>query len=971
MSKGLIQAAASLVILGIAYWGYARIVVPWIEPKLADRIAGLEHLDQAHKDYKISDEKFRPFIDSLFPQGSWERGENVAIVSSGEFLLLMQDYRRLDDGRLHLNPCTIVYRTDGNLETKNARTWTVQAEEGAVVTFDQDIDPKSGKLGNPQSGYLAGRVVISGSPTAPDGSDGIQVDTSGVQFSRDTISTTNEVHFRIGHSFGSGRDLNIWLDALPGTSGTDPTTTAPRLPSPAPSAIRKIELVHLERATVFLPQSRALALGRPSGPGIPIHVACTGSVIVDFQQEMASLNGNVQLVRKRDAAAPEQLHCDLLAVTFRRLLPGSNEPLSSGKDRRHRFSTRIPKLEMQKVIAVGQPAILTTTTESSDGQRWHQMATNRLEYQLSNLHQPIRGGRPTSPGALGNVFAQGPGEYQTGLSNPDSPVSTDLKLSWTQGLQIAQTAEASTGLQRCELAVSGDTRCELPAMGTVQSQRMRIRMSQMDTSSRSFQLEDIFAEADVKIETEQMIAFVNSMTIEVQAMAPLHAPIAGVRPSNEANQEPQLLLIAPDGASVANAPRRFQVEGELLQATLLRIGDDYQISNVSLDRNVRCVELVSDGETASNVEMKGNRFQLENLDATGGLAVIHGSPAEIRIPQMRLVGRSIHLDRDRNQLWIDGAGAAVVPLPVTMAERYPNRPPNADIRWDGGMKFDGTSIDCHDSVLVRGPAQDIRTDQMVARLTQTIDFGSRGLDDDRIQLHSLMAVGNVHLENRAFDHRGLVSIDRARVERLTMNHQAEQIQGTGPGWIQTVRRGNPLAPTEDPRQRQTTSAAGLSFLHVGFDRSFEGELTKRILTFRGDVQSIYGPVTDWEDRIASTSHRDLKPQTVRMKCEQLDVFQVPGQAKDKVELMATGKTYVEGKSTEGQLFAAQAHRLSYHQSKDLMMLQGDGRSDAQLWYQQNAGAAWSRLPAQQIRYWPKKNRYKLEGANAFEINLGG
>ena len=142
------------------------------------------------------------------------------------------------------------------------------------------------------------------------------------------------------------------------------------------------------------------------------------------------------------------------------------------------------------------------------------------------------------------------------------------------------------------------------------------------------------------------------------------------------------------------------------------------------------------------------------------------------------------------------------------------------------------------------------------------------------------------------------------------------------------------------------------------------------MTFRGDIRSLYGPVNGWDDQISTARHEDLRPQTVRMKCQQLDVFQLPGQPKDKVELVATGNTHVEGKSTEGQLFAAQAHRLSYHQSKDLMMLQGDGQSDAQLWYQQTPGMKPSRLPAQQIRYWPRANRYQLAGASMLEFNLG-
>ena len=141
------------------------------------------------------------------------------------------------------------------------------------------------------------------------------------------------------------------------------------------------------------------------------------------------------------------------------------------------------------------------------------------------------------------------------------------------------------------------------------------------------------------------------------------------------------------------------------------------------------------------------------------------------------------------------------------------------------------------------------------------------------------------------------------------------------------------------------------------------------MTFRGDVQSLDGPVNGWDDQISMAKHEDLRPQTVRMNCQQMDVFQLPGQAKDKVELVASGNTHLWGKSMEGQLFEAQAHRLKYHQSKDLMMLQGDGKSDAHLWYQEKPGGKPSHIPAQQIRYWPRANHAQLEGAAMLEFNF--
>ena len=52
------------------------------------------------------------------------------------------------------------------------------------------------------------------------------------------------------------------------------------------------------------------------------------------------------------------------------------------------------------------------------------------------------------------------------------------------------------------------------------------------------------------------------------------------------------------------------------------------------------------------------------------------------------------------------------------------------------------------------------------------------------------------------------------------------------------------------------------------------------------------------------------------------------------------------------------------------MLQGDRRSEAQLWYQPRVGSQRSTLSAQQIRFWPQKNHYILDDVNMLDFNLG-
>ena len=89
----------------------------------------------------------------------------------------------------------------------------LQAEEGAIISFDGPVDVRKSGFGKLQAGYLPGSVIITG--TNPKNSDAppIELTTRGIQISPARIFTPHEVHFRMGKSFGTGRDLSILLTA--------------------------------------------------------------------------------------------------------------------------------------------------------------------------------------------------------------------------------------------------------------------------------------------------------------------------------------------------------------------------------------------------------------------------------------------------------------------------------------------------------------------------------------------------------------------------------------------------------------------------------------------------------------------------------------------------------------------------------------------------------------------------------------
>jgi hypothetical protein len=80
-----------------------------------------------------------------------------------------------------------------------------------------------------------------------------------------------------------------------------------------------------------------------------------------------------------------------------------------------------------------------------------------------------------------------------------------------------------------------------------------------------------------------------------------------------------------------------------------------------------------------------------------------------------------------------------------------------------------------------------------------------------------------------------------------------------------------------------------------------------------------------------------------------------------MEFVATGNAVVEGGA-----FTARASRISYSEAKDLLIMEGDGRTDAELFRQQGAGRTTEKATARKIFYWPKSKRSYVDGARSLD-----
>ena len=93
--------AVSLVAVTAAYWAYALVAVPLIEPAAPGPPPGGEE-NVAASDLRVRE------MEGLFPPGSWQLAE-PKILEDGQNKLLFQEYQNLPDGSVEIKPCTVVH----------------------------------------------------------------------------------------------------------------------------------------------------------------------------------------------------------------------------------------------------------------------------------------------------------------------------------------------------------------------------------------------------------------------------------------------------------------------------------------------------------------------------------------------------------------------------------------------------------------------------------------------------------------------------------------------------------------------------------------------------------------------------------------------------------------------------------------------------------------------------------------------
>jgi hypothetical protein len=994
------HAALVFVICLVAFVAYRVTAVPLIEPDEQDRPH--QHVVNADPNLPALEEQRRR-LAVYFKEGDWEL-DNAKVLETSQGMLILKDYKTLGDGRVELKPCTVLLLPEGHDslsdEEKARRAVVMRAPNGARLQFEE-FNIRMARVGKLIGGDLDGEIVIHSQQRDPGPEDDLLIRTRDVVMADNAIHSESQVEFRLGSSFGSGREM--WMDLVPNNSGD--AKAGPSFGGIRGFSLKRDVKLHLAVDSLKKPEDGAATAKEPQPP---IEVSSRGPFKFDMQSYVASFVDHVDVLRIAPSGPSDQLLCEELFVHFvpKVNADGTSETPKPGK---------APKLEPGWIRAFGNPVVITAPSSKATA------FGEELAYDLRKRNGALKALRPGeqvkvtyeqneiharelhfSPGAtkadLGSFLAVGPGWLKgTRPEDPDAPIEA----RWSdQALLRPEKGEhvlSVTGRAFIKSATSGSLAADaihawlrpgepLPDGKKGQPTPRRVHAlgaveftaSQIDGHVQ--QLDAYFEKAPAEVPVAAQPAVheqANAAPTEIQPSVYVQtarkeetaAPSMSPYPTTSAAPVGPSLL--PGAASNKPPTQRFDVKGGRLRLQIAMEEPQPRLAGLVLEQDVEIVEIPIARPDDKPLILRGDRVDLTQPAPQHAEVKIVGRPAHLEARGLTLDSAQINMDQAANRMWTSGAGQMDVLVDRDLEGQELATPKPLKVTWRGDMEFDGLEARFHEGVEASQNRQELHTKQLAVVMRQRVDF-QKGMGGDAAlggssggqspQVGFLRCQGGVALHQYTYNGPELTSFREMRTRDLTIDQQTGEITAHGPGTVESAQlgSGNPLlemSATATPAAPTPTAGAPpekeqINYLRVDFAEIIKGNMKSKELTFHEAVRTIYGPVPDWRAKLDPQFPAFTNEDIFSLTTDALTVRQAVLQTNNRstIELEADGDTKIEA-----QKFRAWSSHLTYDQSKELMTLHGDAYTDATIWHVAKIGELEKETRAGTIFY-SKKNQ---------------
>ncbi len=998
MISRLTRTAQTFAVVLLAYFAYAMIAAPLIEPNI--EVVQAEWEPNTNRNLTQVDQ-------TLFPVGAWELGQ-PKVLETNQGTLLFDDYKQLENGDLRLPRCTLISYIDPpkdddasqssspvaeavpnrsspeSTSKASRRPVVMRASEGAVLSFDPPPDFMLGKFGQLVGGKLQGDVTIYSPATNAASDDGLRVTTKNIQIDRKRIWAPSEVDFRFGQNRAQGRDLSIHLE--------QPQTIAGRKKA-AMGRIRSLELVHVDEVNLQIEGDMFAMMKGPEQPrsaphqpaaslpivrsATPVEIKCQGPFRFDFDALIASLEERVDVIRHNLDGPSDQLNCELLEIHFapkgnEAVDPGVSIPEVSPEPSSTSRSSRPGPMEPRKIIAVGFPVMIRAPSMRAGAR------AKRIEYDFLTRRVELSGSENATlfseqffveaprleyelleGGRLGRLQAAGPGLARGQMGKEKRP----FQANWAGTVSLLPQGKNKV------LSLMGQANLSLTGIATLKANELHLYLLEVPrpgTDQVDIHADRMLASGQIELDSKQLIAFLSEAQIWFRQPTLDEIAAATVEGSDAARSTD---LFGRASGADAKVPKKMQLTAGVLRGQVV-MTETPELESLDLQNDVHVIEYQPVAKSA--LDIAAQRVVLENGNNPNAELTLTGAPARFSAEGMTLDGSLVRVQLASNVAEVVGPGSMfMLPQQVALGTGASGQPKPLNVLWKQGMHFDGQTarfdgkVETHGGHLTK-QQQNVQFvasgDSLEVVLNRPIKFTDPA--PDGVDASRLSFLGLAHVESRTVESSGaLTALDSLSIHDLVIDRSNGQVEGNGPGYI--IHRG----PNPEKKQGPATRSPmpDLIFLRVDFENQMVGNIDTREVQFLNGTRTIFGPIGTWEQTLDSQRPDLLAANSVILTSRRLAVadMRTTSGSENAIEVEATGNAQIQGRQ-----FAAAADRVFYVRAKDQLVLEGAGRPKATLKFQHQEGGPWQPLSARRILFYPKTRQFALDDFE-LELNVQG
>ena len=1011
----VIRIFTTLAVVATVFWAYSLLAVPWLEPPA-------KRIDSAAAAVRDGGgDRLRAFR-GVFQPGDWELAEDTKLLESEQTKLLWSRMDDLGDGRLRLRPCTMIFVPKSALENEQdqgRQAVILQAPE-ATLKFKQ-FDLRRGNFGQLEAGHMPGRITVRSGGKAPGPEDDLYLVTSDVNLDQGRIHTDSQVEFRMGPHSGRGAQMQLTFAPAEEKKKSGAYSTM------AYGGVDAVEIRQVERLRLCMNQNaganRTKQPAASTGPAaaqplVPLEITCRGKFRFDARSQTARFEDQVTVLQINANGPSDQINCETLIVHLASRKAKTQAAGANDADATSRTAS-LTDLEPRRIEAKGQPVVVHAPSRAAEarGERLeYDLATGLLAVESQQEDAFLRQGanelharhveyQPGPNRAIGRAMASGPGRLRG--ASPQRP-GEFFDAQWQGQLRLEPDQDQPD--RQHVLSLVGGARLRYGTMGKLAAEKVFCWIEQQPNPAARDKIEIrpncMLARGSVDLDSPKLSGQFEEMTVWFEADVAEHgAPrLPGKSPAEPgarsvsatpgaaapagvlagaSGRTPQTVF-RPEVGGAGLLEQHVHVTGRLLKARVAVVGSRAEPIELMIEDRVEMRETQTAQPGEKPMSAQGDRIHVFDPGQPIVAATITGNPARFEARGIAMSGANINLNGGTNRVWVEGAGRLDMAVDRDLQGRAVATPMPLTVQWQKGMEMKDANVVFEENVLANMPNQQLRCETLDVAFKDPIRLtGARAAA--RPEPRKLVARGRpghpVEAESREFDQAEQTSYQQIRLVDMTIDVVSGDIQGKGPGDVISVRlsppggegigllglgtpgaapRANPAASSNADSSRRADGERSLHRVEVAFQQALTGNLHRRTLTFHEQVRTLYGPVTAWEAPLPDDPDA-LGDDGASLRCDELTTVQVPAPGgRGTVELEASGNIVIHGSQ-----YTARASRMTYTQAKELVVLEGNPRTEAQLFLGDQAQPT----QAGRILYWPKTRQVQVNDLRSFQMQF--